>query len=96
VQVNGSSAVKEGTRSESVSAPPVRVQVGIDAAVVANHHVCVRAIGVDGRERTERFLAAPTLAGLALLTRRLFAVSGRGGGRGADVDDVAVVVGRGI
>jgi hypothetical protein len=50
---------------------PVRVQVGIDAAVVANHHVCVRMIGVDGQERIERFLAAPTLAGLALLTRRL-------------------------
>jgi hypothetical protein len=70
VQVNGSSAVQKGTRGESVSAP-VRVQVGIDAAVVANHHVCVRAIGLDGQERTDRFLAAPTLAGLALLTRRL-------------------------
>jgi transposase len=50
---------------------PVRVQVGIDAAVTANHHVCVRTLDGDGHEHTERFLVAPTLSGLALLTRRL-------------------------
>jgi hypothetical protein len=50
VQINGSSAAKQNVRGESVHAP-VRVQVGIDAAVVANHHVCVRAIGIDGKER---------------------------------------------
>jgi len=54
-----------------VGAPRVRVQVGIDAAVTANHHVCVRSLDLDGREHTDRFLAAPTLSGLALLTSRL-------------------------
>jgi len=68
VQINGSSEKQAGVASVGV---PVRVQVGIDAAVVANHHICVRTVGVDGTERTDRFLAAPTLAGLQLLTRRL-------------------------
>jgi transposase len=69
VQGNGSSAATAvaGARAGSQG----RVQVGIDAAVVANHHVCVRAVDAAGQERTTRFLAAPTLAGLASLTRRL-------------------------
>ncbi|MDT7953927.1 MAG: IS110 family transposase [Acetobacteraceae bacterium] len=50
---------------------PVRVQVGIDAAVTAHHHVSVRTVDVTGREHTERFMAAPTLSGLAALTGRL-------------------------
>jgi len=50
---------------------PVRVQVGIDAAVVANHHVCVREILPDGQVRLSRFTAPPTLAGLAMLSDRL-------------------------
>lgn len=48
-----------------------RVQVGIDAAITANHHVCVRQVGADGAVVTSRFLVPPTLAGLGLLTRRL-------------------------
>jgi hypothetical protein len=40
---------------------PVRVQVGIDAAVVANHHICVREVRPDGQVRLTRFLTPPTL-----------------------------------
>ena len=50
---------------------PVRVQVGIDAAVVANHHVCVREILGDGQVRLSRFTTPPTLAGLGMLSNRL-------------------------
>lgn len=50
---------------------PVRVQVGIDAAMVANHHVCVREILGDGQVRLSRFTASPTLAGLDMLSNRL-------------------------
>ncbi|MFZ1372324.1 MAG: transposase, partial [Nostocoides sp.] len=50
---------------------PLRVQVGIDAAVVANHHVCVREILPDGQVRLSRFTTAPTLAGLDMLSDRL-------------------------
>jgi transposase len=50
---------------------PVRVQVGIDAAVVAHHHICVRETLPEGRVRLTRFLAPPTLAGLRLLGERL-------------------------
>lgn len=50
---------------------PVRVQVGIDAAITANHQVAVRRIGADGAAVTTRFLVPPTLSGLARLTRRL-------------------------
>lgn len=49
----------------------MRVLVGIDAAIVANHHVCVRRIGADGSVSATRFRVPPTLAGLAQLTRRL-------------------------
>lgn len=66
MQDNGSSS-----REAVPVGAPVRVQVGIDAAVTANHHVCVRTLDRDGRERTERFVVAPTLPGLASLTRRL-------------------------
>jgi alkanesulfonate monooxygenase SsuD/methylene tetrahydromethanopterin reductase-like flavin-dependent oxidoreductase (luciferase family) len=48
-----------------------RVQVGIDAAVVARHHVCVRAFTADGRVSVSRFQVPPTLTGLATLTKRL-------------------------
>jgi transposase len=54
----------------------VRVQVGIDAAVVANHHVCVRETLADGRVRLSRFTAPPTLAGLDILSDRLSAYPG--------------------
>lgn len=50
---------------------PVRVQVGIDAAVVANHHVCVREILPDGQVRLTRFTTPPTLAGLDMFSVRL-------------------------
>ena len=54
----------------------VRVQVGIDAAVVANHHICVRETMPDGQVRLTRFVASPTLAGLGLLGDRLSAYPG--------------------
>ena len=47
------------------------VQVGIDAAVVADHHVCVRAFGADGQVIVSRFRVPPTLPGLRSLTTRL-------------------------
>jgi transposase len=48
------------------------VAVGIDAAVVANHHVVVRrAIAGRAGETLEQFTVAPNLAGLATLTKRL-------------------------
>jgi hypothetical protein len=56
---------------QSSSAPPRLVRVGIDAAVVARHEVCVRATDAGGRVRTDRFTVQPTLAGLRLLTDRL-------------------------
>jgi transposase len=50
---------------------PVRVQVGIDAAVTANHHIAVRVTDQDGRVDTARFVVPPTLAGLSSLSSRL-------------------------
>jgi transposase len=47
------------------------VQVGIDAAVVANHHVCVREHAPDGQLRLTRFHVPPTIAGLRRLGERL-------------------------
>lgn len=54
-------------------APTVRLLVGIDAAITANHHVCLRQIGPDGAASTTRFLVPPTLAGLGVLSDRLAA-----------------------
>lgn len=42
---------------------PVRVQVGIDAAVVANHHVTIRTTSIDGQVEMSRFHIPPTIAG---------------------------------
>jgi transposase len=50
---------------------PVRVQVGIDAAITSNHHIAVRATDQAGMVDTARFIVAPTLAGLSLLSSRL-------------------------
>ena len=61
----------EWTWSSGSSGPRARVQVGIDAAVTANHHVCVREADADGAVRIRRFRVPPTLAGLARLTERL-------------------------
>ncbi|WP_281175149.1 IS110 family transposase [Knoellia sinensis] len=47
------------------------MQVGIDAAVVANHHVCVREHDADGQPRLTRFHVPPTIAGLRRLGDRL-------------------------
>ena len=54
--VGGSSLASEGrtlvlveTNSELAVPAGVRVQVGIDAAITSNHHVCVRQVGADGR-----------------------------------------------
>src|SRR5215203_5656785 len=58
------------------SDPPRLVRVGIDAAVVAQHEVCVRATDAQGRVRTERFRVQPTLAGLRSLTGRLAEMPG--------------------
>ena len=43
-----------------------QVAIGIDAAVVADHQIAIRGPGVR-----EDFRAAPTLAGMAKLTKRL-------------------------
>lgn len=60
---------------EANAAPAVavsrRVQIGIDAAITSNHHVCVRQVGADGVVLTSRFTVPPTLAGLSVLTKRL-------------------------
>jgi hypothetical protein len=53
------------------SDPPRLVRVGIDAAIVAQHEVCVRATDAYSRVRTDRFHVRPTLAGLRSLTGRL-------------------------
>ena len=55
----------------SSSDPPRLVRVGIDAAIVAQHEVCIRTTGADGRVRSDRFHVQPTLAGLRSLTARL-------------------------
>lgn len=60
----------------STDLSPVRVQVGIDAAVVANHHICVRETMPNGQVRLTRFMTSPTLAGLGLLGDRLGAYPG--------------------
>jgi hypothetical protein len=53
------------------------VAVGIDAAVVANHHVVVRrAVAGGPGETLEQFIVPPTLAGLSTLTKRLAAYPG--------------------
>jgi transposase len=76
--VGGSSLASEGrtlvlveTNSELALPAGVRVQVGIDAAITSNHHVCVRQVGTDGAIVTSRFVVPPTLAGLSALTTRL-------------------------
>ena len=50
------------------SDPPRLVRVGIDAAIVAQHEVSIRATDVQGRVRTDRFRVQPTLAGLRSLS----------------------------
>jgi transposase len=60
-----------GGRADLAGSGLVRVQVGIDAAVVADHHVCVREYRPDGQVRTTRFHVPPTLAGLRRLGQRL-------------------------
>jgi transposase len=52
------------------------VQVGIDAAIVAQHHVCIRETDAHGRVSTHRFQVQPTLAGLVALAKRLAAYPG--------------------
>lgn len=50
----------------------VRSRSGIDAAVVANHHVVVRRPAAGGPgEFAENFVVPPTLSGMAALSRRL-------------------------
>jgi Transposase len=63
--------------SNEVTAPSAnpaglpRVQIGIDAAITANHHVCVRRLDPGGTPVISRFSVPPTLAGLSMLTSRL-------------------------
>lgn len=53
------------------------VAVGIDAAVVANHHVVIRrAVAGRAGETLEQFMVPPTLSGLSTLTKRLGAYPG--------------------
>jgi transposase len=48
------------------------VAIGIDAAVVANHHLVVCRPSMSGAGETlEDFVVAPTLAGMEILTKRL-------------------------
>lgn len=48
------------------------VTVGLDAAVVANHHVIIRRPSPGGPgEVVANFVAAPTLAGMDVLSKRL-------------------------
>ena len=58
-------------RSRPASPTPALVRVGIDAAITANHHVCVRAVDADGTVSNTRFMVPPTLAGLRTLGQRL-------------------------
>ena len=58
------------------SDPPRLVRVGIDAAIVAQHEVCIRATDAQGRVRTDRFRVQPTLAGLRSLSSRLAEMPG--------------------
>jgi hypothetical protein len=58
------------------SDPPRLVRVGIDAAIVAQHEVCIRATDAQGRVRTDRFRVQPTLAGLRSLSNRLAEMPG--------------------
>jgi len=48
-----------------------RVRVGIDAAVVADHHVTIRETTPDGQVHLSRFRTPPTIAGLTRLGERL-------------------------
>ena len=65
-----------------------RVQVGIDAAVVAEDHVTIRSTMTDGAVQLSRFHVPPTIAGLSRLGERPLLVPGCGCCRGTDVDDV--------
>ena len=67
IVANGGTLVSIHGTDPVAGLSPVRVQVGIDAAVVANHHVCVREILPDGQVRLSRFTTPPTLAGLDML-----------------------------
>ena len=52
----------------SVSAPEgSSIAIGIDTAVVANHHVVVRRPHADRSEVVEEFVATPRLAGMDAL-----------------------------
>jgi Transposase len=53
-----------------------RVQVGIDAAVVADHHVTIRSTLSDGQVQLSRFHVPPTIAGLSRLGERLCSFPG--------------------
>lgn len=55
---------------------PARVQVGIDAAVVADHHVTIRTTTADGQVDLSRFHVPPTIAGLSRLGKELSAFPG--------------------
>lgn len=55
---------------------PARVQVGIDAAVVADHHVTIRSTMPDGQVQLSRFHVPPTIAGLTKLGQQLSAHPG--------------------
>jgi len=60
----------------STDPPLTRVQVGIDAAVVADHHVTIRSTLSDGAVQLSRFHVPPTIAGLSGLGERLSAFPG--------------------
>lgn len=59
--------------TDTITDRVVRVQVGIDAAVVANHQVTIREATRDGQVQLSRFHAPPTIAGLTRIGERLAA-----------------------
>jgi hypothetical protein len=60
-----------------VQAEGSAVAVGIDAAVVANHHVVVRRAVAGGPGLVvEDFVVPPTLSGMATVSKRLAVIRG--------------------
>lgn len=60
---NGGTLVSIDT-TEPAAVRVARVQVGIDAAMLADHHVTIRETTQDGQVHLSRFHAPPTIAGV--------------------------------
>lgn len=67
-------AERRNPRVQDITDPTgVRVQIGIDAAAVADHHVTIRGTTSDGQVQLSRFHVPLTIAGLTRLGHRLAA-----------------------